>query len=190
MREKDENKKLAIYEAAIELINEIGFAETSMSKIAKKAKLSASTIYVYFENKEDMLNKIYLIAKHKMSEEILKGVDQDMPFDVFLKVLYRNAIGFLDPYRRYHLFIEQFANSPLINNFSRGEAESMFMPIYIIFEKAKQDKIIKDYPIELLLAYSIMPLLHLARTHISGDFVIDEDRFNKALDLAKSSIMI
>ncbi|MDB4867155.1 MAG: TetR family transcriptional regulator [Cohnella sp.] len=38
-----------------------------MSKIAKKAGVSASTIYVYFENKEDMLNKLYLSIKKKMS---------------------------------------------------------------------------------------------------------------------------
>ncbi|WP_094092917.1 TetR/AcrR family transcriptional regulator [Paenibacillus physcomitrellae] len=40
-------------------MNEIGFAETSISKIAKKAGVSAATIYIYYENKEDMLSKIY-----------------------------------------------------------------------------------------------------------------------------------
>ena len=49
MRHKDENKNESIFQAAIDLINEIGLAETSMSKIAKKAKkanVSSSTIYV------------------------------------------------------------------------------------------------------------------------------------------------
>nr|WP_246869722.1 helix-turn-helix domain-containing protein [Priestia megaterium] len=44
---KDENKNESIFQAAIDLINEIGLAETSMSKIAKKANVSSSTIYVW-----------------------------------------------------------------------------------------------------------------------------------------------
>lgn len=36
MRIRDENKVEAIYDATIQLVNEIGFAEASISKIAKK----------------------------------------------------------------------------------------------------------------------------------------------------------
>ncbi|MDR1409712.1 MAG: TetR/AcrR family transcriptional regulator [Oscillospiraceae bacterium] len=53
MRVKDFSKKDAIFEATINLLNEIGFANISMSKIGKAAGVSSSTIYVYFENKED-----------------------------------------------------------------------------------------------------------------------------------------
>ena len=49
MRMKDENKKAAITKAIIGLINEIGFANISMSKIAKATGLSAATLYVYYE---------------------------------------------------------------------------------------------------------------------------------------------
>jgi len=45
MRYKDDNKKEKIIMVAIQLINEVGLAEISMSKIAKKAGVSAGTIY-------------------------------------------------------------------------------------------------------------------------------------------------
>jgi hypothetical protein len=38
MRTKDDSKKEAIFEATIGLLNEIGFANISMSKIAKSAE--------------------------------------------------------------------------------------------------------------------------------------------------------
>ena len=50
MRTKDENKKAAITKAIIRLINEIGFVDISMSKIAKATGISASTLYVYYES--------------------------------------------------------------------------------------------------------------------------------------------
>ena len=48
---KDETKKQAITKAVIRLINEVGFANISMSKIAKTTGISAATLYVYYENK-------------------------------------------------------------------------------------------------------------------------------------------
>ena len=47
---KDENKKAAITEAIIGLINEIGFANISMSKIAKAAGISAVTCLTICRN--------------------------------------------------------------------------------------------------------------------------------------------
>ena len=54
MRYKDEAKQDAIIEATVKLVNQIGFAATSTSKIAKKANVSSATIYIYYKNKEDL----------------------------------------------------------------------------------------------------------------------------------------
>ncbi|MEP7039456.1 MAG: helix-turn-helix domain-containing protein, partial [Acidobacteriota bacterium] len=70
MRVKDDKKLQAICDAAIELITANGFADTSMSKIAKAAQVSPATIYVYFENKETLLNEIYLLVKQEMCAEL------------------------------------------------------------------------------------------------------------------------
>ena len=76
MRHKDDSKRVAISNAAIELITTIGFAETSMSKIAKAAKVSPATIYVYFENKEDILISLFenqmKVVLDNMKSEISK----------------------------------------------------------------------------------------------------------------------
>ena len=69
MRMKDENKKTAITKTIVRLINEIGFANISMSKIAKAAGMSAATLYVYYDNKEDMFRKVYMDVKKHMTEK-------------------------------------------------------------------------------------------------------------------------
>ena len=55
MRIKDLHKQEAIIEATVELVNEIGFVSSSVSKIAKKANVSPATLYIYYKNKEDIL---------------------------------------------------------------------------------------------------------------------------------------
>jgi AcrR family transcriptional regulator len=95
MRHKDEQKQEAIFVATIQLINEVGFLELSMSKIAKKANVSVATIYVYFENKEDLLNKLYLMVKQKLSMEMLNGLNQTTSVKEGLILVLRNYIEFV-----------------------------------------------------------------------------------------------
>ena len=79
MRQKDEAKREAITRSIVSLINEIGFVDISMSKIAKATGISPSTLYVYYENKEDMFRKIYLEVKRRMIELCGEGLDPKAP---------------------------------------------------------------------------------------------------------------
>jgi TetR/AcrR family fatty acid metabolism transcriptional regulator len=55
---KAEIRKDQILKAALEVFAEKGFQETTISDVAKKAKLSDPTIYEYFSSKEDLLFSI------------------------------------------------------------------------------------------------------------------------------------
>jgi AcrR family transcriptional regulator len=101
-----------------------------MSKIAKKANVSSSTIYVYFENMEDMLNKLYLTFKKKMSQRIFKGFDETIPLKTGFETALRNFADFILTNKEYFLFAEQFSNSPLIHKLSHEEGNVLFEPIY------------------------------------------------------------
>ncbi|MFT5162774.1 MAG: TetR/AcrR family transcriptional repressor of mexJK operon [Alteromonadaceae bacterium] len=53
-RSKSEEKRKLIIEAATELFTELGFNQTSMDKIAKKAGVSKQTVYSHFGNKDEL----------------------------------------------------------------------------------------------------------------------------------------
>ena len=72
MRSLDLEKRKAVCQSAVRLINQLGFDGVSIAKIAKDAKVSPATIYIYFENKEDMLKQLYLELKQDMASFILK----------------------------------------------------------------------------------------------------------------------
>ena len=61
--QKSIDKRNALVQATIGLVNNNGFHATPMSKIAKMANVSPATIYLYFENKQDLVNKVYLEVK-------------------------------------------------------------------------------------------------------------------------------
>ena len=87
MRTKDDEKEAALFEATVKLVNEIGFASSSVSKIAREAGVSPATIYVYYKNKEDLLVSTYIAIKLDLSKALLRDFNDRRPIrDILRKV--------------------------------------------------------------------------------------------------------
>lgn len=59
MAKKTGEKYQAIIEAAVKVIAKFGYHQAQVSKIAKEARVADGTIYLYFENKEDILISLF-----------------------------------------------------------------------------------------------------------------------------------
>ena len=169
MRVKDENKKEAIFKATIQLLNEIGFANISMSKIGKAAGVSSSTIYVYFENKEDMLKKLYLDVKVKYVRVLSRNIPKGESVKQVVSQLVQNTLDFVNEYKDYFLFMEQFSNSPICDDTQFDEVTEMFLPIYTIIEQGQKDGILKKVQPELLLAFCYYPITQIAKNRLKSN---------------------
>ncbi len=59
MAKRTSEKYDAILEAAIQVMAKYGYYRAQVSKIAKEANVADGTIYLYFENKEDLLISVF-----------------------------------------------------------------------------------------------------------------------------------
>jgi len=71
-KEKQKQIKSKLLKTAIKLISLNGYKKTSMSKIAKEAKIGEATIYNYFPTKEHILYEYFFELQIKTKEELLK----------------------------------------------------------------------------------------------------------------------
>jgi AcrR family transcriptional regulator len=188
MRIKDENKTEKIYGAAIKVINIEGLSGASMSKIAKEAELSVATIYLYFENKEDMLNKLYIELKRKLSLTMLQGFDREMPIKVSFFLLWTNYYRFIANNFQDFIFIEQFASSPLILKVSKEEAKKQYQTMGELFEKAKNDAIIADLSSQVIFAFLFVPIAELAKNAYKDNTEIDQQTLASLFELSWKAI--
>ncbi len=173
MRVKDEKKEQAIFDAAITLITTNGLADTSMSKIAKVADVSAATIYIYFENKEDMLNKTYTHVKREIAAALGKGLQPKLTVEEAFKVIWNNFYKYAVKNSVKFSFTEQFANSPLVDRVHKEEGMSYFQTLFEWFERGKREKVFKDVPVEIFTAFAFAPLIGLVKQHFCGEVVLD-----------------
>ena len=185
MRTRDEEKREALFEATVKLVNEIGFASSSVSKIAKEAGVSPATIYVYYRNKEDLLVSTYTDIKLEISEAILKNFDDTLPIRDILRRVWFNMFEYMSENLEHHRFIEQFANSPYSSLVDRESLEQHFVQISRVLERGIEQKIIKDVDRHILRAFMFRPISYLANPNLSrGEFELSEENIEKAFTLA------
>ncbi len=59
-----------ILAAARRVIGEIGYADSSIDRIAEATGVARSTVYVYFDGKEDLLNQCLAQNRAELSERV------------------------------------------------------------------------------------------------------------------------
>lgn len=65
-----------ILDAAIKVFAEHGFFQSTVAQIARKAGVADGTIYLYFENKEDILLQFFAYKARQLFDQFHKEVDK------------------------------------------------------------------------------------------------------------------
>jgi AcrR family transcriptional regulator len=191
MRYKDENKRDAIFRATIQLLNEVGFADISMSKIARHANVSSSTIYVYFDNKDDMLRKLYLNVKETMSRQMTRHLNESISTRDAHRWIMRDLLDFILNNKDYFLFMEQFTSSPMIDRLClRSESALTFGSLHEFIERGKREKLFKPFDNLLLLSFCYFPIVRLAQAHFNQDSEVTEESLDEVIQMSWDAIKV
>lgn len=67
---KDQTRR-KLRDAVVSEAVEMGFPQASIAGVVRRARVSAGTIYVHFENKDDMLRKVYMEVKSDFHARLL-----------------------------------------------------------------------------------------------------------------------
>lgn len=164
MRIKDEKKYEAIIHASLKQFMEDGFAKASIAKIAKVAGVSPATIYIHFENKEDLILKLYLHLRKKMSEYILDDISLDGCIESEYKKLWKHYYRFCLNEKLSFNYIMQFTNSPYMDKYKKY-GMCYFKKVYEMFEIGKEKGLIKNVSDEILFAFTFSTAAQLAKRH-------------------------
>ncbi|APY12342.1 TetR family transcriptional regulator [Seonamhaeicola sp. S2-3] len=188
--QKSIDKRNRLIKATIQLVNNNGFHATPMSKIAKMANVSPATIYLYFKNKQDLVNQTYIEVKAKYTAYAFETYQDDMPIEAGFKLIWYRIADFKLKECENAMFLAQCDNTPIIDEASRKEGIKHLQPLLDLWARGKKEGIIKPLSDYLLYAYAINPLSFLMITQKRGDFQLDETHLEEAYQSAWSSIKV
>ncbi|TXD49242.1 TetR/AcrR family transcriptional regulator [Polaribacter sp. IC073] len=188
--QKSKDKRNALIKATIELVNNNGFHATPMSKIANMANVSPATIYLYFENKQDLVNKTYVEVKAKYTDYAFETYDVDMSVEKGFELIWKRIADFKLKDCENAMFLAQCDNTPVIDETSRQEGIKHLQPLLDLWSRGKKEGIIKPMSDYLLYAYSINPLSFLMMSEKRGAFKLDKTHLEEAYQSAWNSIRV
>lgn len=164
------DRREAVVEAMLEVVAECGFHGAPMSLVAERARVGAGTIYRYFEGKDAVIAACY----RSVEERVLGAVREDYPADRpvrerFLHIATAVVRHFVDSPLDFR-FIQQFHDSPYGTAIRR---EKMFGRrgrnlVWQLFDEGRNQQILKDLPLPVLLGLAFGPVMHICRDHVAG----------------------
>lgn len=178
-------KKRAIVKAAISTLAKEGFTRTTTARIARNAKAGEGSIYRHFKNKDDLLNIAALYSAQKVFGPARKNYQPDA--SVHAQFI-RFCCDFLSAGKELqvdHQFLEQYLNSPLGIAYRQKTLEvvmntpdiqPIFFPLNAILVRGKKAEILKDLPIQYLVALSMGPMAFTLKHNAQGFMELTEDR--------------
>ena len=173
MRARDELKEEAIREKAIELIVREGFDGFSMQKLARAAGVSPATLYIYYKNREDLVNSLYNRVNQTFTRVALENFSPGDTLETGLWTQWKNRMRFILEYPTYYQFYEQFRNSPLIlheevksNDFKENMRE-------FVKNAIRRGELSRIEP-ETFWALAYGPFYTLMKFHLQGHSMMNE----------------
>jgi AcrR family transcriptional regulator len=186
MRRKDDEKEQRIKEAVIELILKEGFDGTSISKIARLADVSPATVYIYFDNKEDMLQDIYREYSEEVYGYVLQHVSPQMDGFELIDTLIRSYYGYMIEHQEIFSFVEQCSHCPTFSGCCTERKGVCHL--FDLIQDMKQNGVIRNYSDENLAAVIFYPVKAIALdNHTSEEH--REERLEELIDIIQHALL-
>ena len=194
MRNRDENKELAIRQEAIKMIVETGLDGFSVQKLAKAAGVSPATIYIYYKDKDDLVLQLCYEVSNRMLEDSLKNFDPDMPFEEGLKIQWLNRSAFFIDNPLEVQFIEHLRYTQIYHKVAEMLTNNFKEVMGKFVNNAIQRKELVELPFEVYWSVAFAPLYQMIKFHNQGKsmvnekFTLNEDILLQALSLVLKAL--
>lgn len=168
MRLPDPQKEQLIRLRALEMVVDQGLDGFSMQKLAKSVKVSPSTLYVYFADRDDLIFQLFQTEMGELSRQILDGLRPEMSFAEGLGVQWRNRIRYALGFPLQSDFLEQIRHSAHHEQFLAKLSPDFFQAMRGFVIAAVDRGELRRVPVEVYWALAFAPLYQLIKFQRHG----------------------
>lgn len=187
-RRKDPDKINSIYKATLEIASHSGKGEFTMADVAQKADIAAGTIYLYFENKEDLLNKLYLHLCEIMFEANYKSISESDNFFSTFRTFWYNHFKFCLENQSMCDYLENYGNKLFLTDQTKSGCKSLTFRFVKYLQTAQTQFLIKNIDPEIILTSLFGSTTSIARYFHRNNILPTERELEDYFEMAWNSI--
>jgi AcrR family transcriptional regulator len=181
MRPRDEAKRRAILAATLEEVAQVGLAGLSMEAVARRAKVATGTVYIYFTNKDALIDALYRDTKQELTSLFCK--DEGLPLRPAFQRICLAYLDYLTRHQTAMIFLAQAAGSPSLSEQTRAEAGLGMRPLHEMLERGKRELLLKNLDTPFMMAFLNATLRDLASLAAADPPAQRKQRFEQIVAL-------
>lgn len=170
MRVRDIDKENLVIANAIDQIVQDGFQGFSMNKLAKACSISVGTLYIYYKDKDDLIQKIGATVALEFFSNTIKNFSPEMSFEEGLWIQWVNRADFTMKYPKKVAFFEIIKHSPhgeiILNSTTKFSDFRTIMKQFI--DNGLRNNEISPMTFEVFWSVAYGPLYTLLNFHTDG----------------------
>lgn len=176
MKRKDATKESRIRAVTLDIVYEKGLVGVKMSEVAKKAGVSPSNLYIYFANKEDLLNRVFLNILGLLSQEIIAHIQEDLPYKKKIFFIFKLLINSKLRRIKEMNFVHQYIQSPYFKETHHSQVDNSIEAVFKVFRWGRKAMILKD-TVDLNILFAIMEgtTNMLVKFHTTGRLPLNDE---------------
>lgn len=191
MRKIDEAKRAAITKAVFQITYDEGITNLSIAKIARQVGVSKATMYVYYDDKTDMLSKIFLEVKTLIDEGLTQKLQADVSFKQRVRKTLEHFAGRFIEYPYETNFMRAImANPDLVDPQVIEQSQKMIKPLYDLFDEGVRHKYWITDDIEILVAIIFSPIEQLTETYFQKNQPVPQSKLTELIEILISTNVV
>lgn len=189
-RPKDDRKIHAIYEATLKLVLKTGFTGLKMADVARAAQLATGTLYIYFRNKDVLINSLFLHLKKVKTTAVLNAYRPSDGFeDAFRKMWFTYLeLSLREPERM--LFIEQFAHTSYLTPKTKKQSDLLLEPLATFVQQGIRQKKLRNLPVDMVLSQVLGPIYEMVKLETAGTLKLSSAQKQALFEMAWQAVRL
>ena len=177
-----------ILDATLDLTIEEGLQSITFAKIFKRANVGSGTFYNYFENKEDLVNKLFLHIFNKMSQSILENYNPEGSVYEKFKFFLEKLASFALNHPKDLQFLEAHFHSPYIKEDIRSQTFQDVNLFSEILLEGQRQGILKE--MNVMMSFQIVEgiILSVIKGYLNQKYPLTEHEIQLAIEASWKAI--
>lgn len=168
MRTRDTNKEEIVKQKAIEMLVKLGIEGFGMNRLAKESGVSVATLYIYYNDKDDLIKKIGIDIGQRFFNEMVKDFSVTMPFKEGLRKQWENRTRFALKYPLNVACWELLSHSSYRDYLLEESLSEFKITMGDFFKNAIAKKELLPISVEVFWSIAYGPLYSLLRFENEG----------------------
>ena len=182
------DKKQRIIITMLELVVKQGVHATPMSQVAREANVAVGTIYHYFENKNKIIEEIYMMIVQDYGIVLMANLPEGESFKKQYETIWLNLYNYFVGNPLAFKFIEFVAVPPLISKEIVAESVPYISNIRDFFLDGIKNGDIKNVPVRMMLQITFGNVVAAVRLKIKEDLEMSNQQVKMAMQMSWDTV--